>query len=399
MTAAQIDFQYMKHLDERQRRLYAATLALKYGYGGIKKVHEETGMDFNTIRSGIKDLTSNRLPGRVRKPGGGRKKVEHNQKKLIAIIDSEAYPNADKKVVVKHTTRSFAAIAQAVVVRGYHIGRTSVGRILKDLGYALKANTKDHEGQSHPDRDLQFHHLNMWGLKMQLQGFPILSIDCKKTEKVGNLRNAGRAWMPKGVTTKVDVYDYGQKDPVTKKVIKAIPYGVYDVNKNKGFVNVGIDANTAEFAVASLLRWWEMTGKNEYPNATEILLFADCGSSNGYRNRLWKYCLGQFVQKTGLTVHVCHYPPGTSKWNDIEHRMFSFINKTWRAQPLTAYEVILELIQQTSTQKGLTIQAVLDERAYETGIKITDAQIKQLNIQGDEFHPEWNYAIKPSLRN
>jgi transposase len=240
MTAAQVDSQYMKHLDERQKRLYAATLALKYGYGGIKKVHEKTGMDFNTIRAGIKDLRSEPLPGRVRQPGGGRKKAEDNQKKLIEAIDSEAYPNADKKLLVKHTTRSFAAIAQAVVTRGFQIGRTSVGRILKDLGYALKANKKEYEGSTHPDRNRQFRHLNMWGLKMQVQGFPILSIDAKKTEKVGNLKNAGTTWMPKGITTKVDVYDYGQKDPVTKKVIKAIPYGVYDVNKNRGFVNVGI---------------------------------------------------------------------------------------------------------------------------------------------------------------
>ena len=402
MTAAHIDKQYMKHLDERQRRLYAATLALKYGYGGIKKVHEQMGIDFNTIRAGIKDLQNEPLAGRVRKKGGGRKKSEYHQPKLIETIDLEARPNADKKVLVKHTSRSFANIAEAVVARGFQIGRTATGRILKDLGYALKANKKEEEGDSdHPDRDLQFQHINMQGLKMQIQGFPILSIDCKKTEKIGNMKNNGREWLPKGEDTKVNVYDFGEKDTEGErkgKIKKAIPYGVYDINKNKGFVNVGIDANTAEFAVASLRRWWNSIGKETYGGATEILLFADCGSSNGYRNRLWKYSLQKFANYTQLTVHVSHYPPGTSKWNDIEHRMFSFININWRAKPLTAYEVVLELIKHTTTRKGLTIEAELDEGTYKTGIKITDQQMQQLNITGAEFHPEWNYTITPQVK-
>ena len=230
---------------------------------------------------------------------------------------------------------------------------------------------------------------------MQLLGFPILSIDCKKTEKIGNMKNNGREWMHQGEETQVNVYDFGQKDEHTKKIKKAIPYGIYDILKKEGFVNVGIDANTAEFACASLERWWNSTGKQEYPQASEILLFADCGSSNGYKNRLWKYCLQQFANRTGLSVHVCHYPPGTSKWNDIEHAMFSFITINWRAKPLTAYEVVLELIRHTTTKTGLKIEAVLDENTYETGKKVTDEQMQHLTLEGDAFHPEWNYTIIP----
>ena len=264
--------------------------------------------------------------------------------------------------------------------------------------YALRANREDIEGGlDHPDRDLQFQHINMQGLRMQIQGFPILSIDAKKTEKIGNLKNNGKEWLPKGESTKVNVYDFGQKDKKTGKIIKAIPYGIYDILKKQGLVNVGIDHNTAEFAVASLTRWWNTTGKNEYKSASEILLFADCGSSNGYRNKLWKVCLQQFANQTKLTVHVCHYPPGTSKWNAIEHEMFSFITINWRAKPLSAYEVVLELIRHTTTKTGLKIEAVLDENNYETGRKISDSEIQKLSIQGDQFHPEWNYTFTPQM--
>jgi len=270
--------------------------------------------------------------------------------------------------------------------------------MLHDLGYALKANKKDIEGgKDHPDRDAQFQHINMAGLTMQLQGFPIISIDAKKTEKIGNLKNQGKEWHPPGEETKVNVYDFGEKDKKTKKVMKAIPYGIYDILKKQGFVNVGIDANTAEFAVSSIARWWETVGLKEYPKASEILLFADCGSSNGYKNRLWKYSLQQFADKSGLTVHVCHYPPGTSKWNAIEHAMFCYITFNWRAKPLTAYEVVLEFIRHTTTKTGLKITAMLDENTYEKGREINDEQMEQLTIQKDDFHPEWNYSIKPRI--
>jgi transposase len=394
----QLPLQTMQHFNERQRRIYAGSLAKQYAYGGITKVHKESGMDMHTIERGIKELAQEPLLGRVRKSGGGRKKIEDKQPPVLEAIELEANPKTDKRTIVKWTTNSLAHIATAVRQRGFQIAQTAVRRILLHKGYALKANKKDLEGGSnHPDRDAQFHHLNMWGLKMQLLGFPILSIDCKKTEKIGNFKNNGREWRPKGEDTKVNVYDFGAKDANTKRIKKAIPYGIYDILKKEGFVNVGIDANTAELAVASLRRWWDTNGKNVYAEATEMLLFADCGSSNGYKNRLWKYCLQQFANQTGLIVHVCHYAPGTSKWNAIEHAMFSFITINWRAKPLTAYEVVLELIRHTTTKTGLQIEAMLDENHYETGKKITDAQMKQLHIQGDAFHPEWNYTIKPQM--
>lgn len=393
---AQLHAKTMQHFNERQRRIYAGSLARQYGWGGITQVHKETGMDPHTIRRGMRELEEEPLTGRVRQPGGGRKKAEQHQPQVIEAIELEANPKTDKRTIVKWTSHSLAHIAQAVRQRGFQIAPTAVRRILKDKGYALKANKKDLEGGSHhPDRDEQFQHLNKTGLKMQLLGFPILSIDCKKTEKIGNLKNNGREWMPQGEETQVNVYDFGQKDEQTKKLKKAIPYGIYDILKKQGFVNVGIDANTAEFACASLERWWKTTGKQEYPQASEILLFADCGSSNGYKNRLWKYCLQQFANRTGRLVHVCHYPPGTSKWNDIEHAMFSFITINWRAKPLTAYEVVLELIRHTTTKTGLKIEAVLDENTYETGKKVTDEQMQHLAIEGDAFHPEWNYTIRP----
>ena len=392
---AQLHLQTMQHFNERQRRIYAGSLAKQYGWGGITRVHAETGMDPHTIMRGIQELGEEPLFERIRNVGGGRKKTEYHQPKIVDAIELEANTKTDKRTIVKWTSHSLANIAQAVRLRGFRIAQTAIRRILINRGYALKANKKDSEGGSnHPDRDAQFQHINMQGLKMQLQGFPILSIDAKKTEKIGNLKNNGREWMPTGAQTTVNVYDFGEKDEKTKKIKKAIPYGIYDILRKRGFVNVGIDANTAEFAVASLTTWWHTTGRTQYAHATEIALFADCGSSNGYRNKLWKYCLQQFANKTKLTVHVCHYPPGTSKWNDIEHAMFSFITINWRARPLTAYEVVLELIRHTTTRTGLRIEAVLDEHTYETGKKITDAQMHELNIHGDAFHPEWNYSIK-----
>ena len=400
MDIAQLHTQTMEHFNERQRRIYAGSLARQYGRGGITRVYKETGMDPHTIIRGMGELVQPPLIDRVRVKGGGRKRVEYHQGGLISVLEQEANTKTDKRTVVKWTSHSFVHLRDALVQRGFQVAITSVGRILHDLGYALKANKKDIEGgKDHPDRDLQFQHINMAGLKMQMQGFPILSIDAKKTEKIGNMKNNGREWMAKGKTTNVDVYDFGKKDKQTKKIKKAIPYGIYDVLKKQGFINVGIDHNTAEFAVVSLTRWWETTGKKVYTKATEILLFADCGSSNGYTNKLWKYSLQQFANTTGLIIHVCHYPPGTSKWNYIEHEMFSFININWRARPLTAYEVILELMRHTTTKTGMKIDAVLDENHYEKGKKISDEQMQSINMQGDEFHPEWNYTIRPNKPN
>ncbi|SRR6266404_1572773 len=403
MDTAYLHVKTMKHFNERQRRIYAGSLAKQYGYGGITLVHHQTGMDAHTIARGIQELDEEPMLERIRKPGAGRKKLEDKAPQLIPALELEANPKTDKRTIVKWTSHSLEHIAEGLGQRGFPLAPKSVWRILKTLGYALKANKKDLEGGSnHPDRDKQFQHINMQGLKMQLQGFPILSIDAKKTEKIGNLKNNGREWMPKGEETRVDVYDFGEK--VIKEVKgkkktgikKAIPYGIYDILRKQGFVNLGIDANTAEFAVSSLQTWWNTTGRKEYSEATEILLFADCGSSNGYKNKLWKYSLQQFANNSGLTVHVCHYPPGTSKWNDIEHSMFSYITINWRAKPLTAYEVVLELIKHTTTKTGLRIEAVLDENHYETGKKISEEQMRSITIQGAEFHPEWNYTIKPN---
>jgi len=389
----------LPELNEKQRRHYAAREARAYGFGGVTAFARATGMNRDTINQGIKELEAGDiLQGtRIRRPGGGRKKLTEHQPKLEEVIEAEANPKTDKRVLIKWTSHSIAHIAAAVTKRGFTVGVETVRRILKDKGYALKSNKKDIEGKAdHPDRDEQFRHINMMGLKMQLKAQPIMSIDAKKTEKIGNMKNMGKEWMAPGEETKVDVYDFGQKDPKKKgRILKAIPYGIYDVLKKQGFVNIGTDHNTAEFAVASLSAWWNTKGKQIYLDATEILLFCDSGSSNGSNNRLWKYCLQQFANQTGLTVHVCHYPPGTSKWNAIEHEMFSFININWRAKPLVAYEVMLEFIRHTTTKGGLKIEAVLDANDYEIGQKITEEQMQSINIQGDTFHPEWNYCIRP----
>jgi hypothetical protein len=406
MTRKQINIEQkwrdnLPELNEKQQRYYAAREAKAYGFGGVALFSRATGLSRETIHQGIKEVESDdTLQGdRIRRPGGGRKKLENHQPQLVETIEAIAGTKTDKRVVVKWTSHSLDHITEAVIQRGFQVARGTVRRILKDKGYALKANKKDIEGgKNHPDRDAQFSHINMMGLKMQLQNFPVLSIDAKKTEKIGNMKNGGREWMPPGQQTSVDVYDFGQKEKTTTgkpRIVKAIPYGVYDVLKKLGFVNVGIDHNTAEFAGASLTGWWDSRGKQDYPDATEILLFSDSGSSNGSNNRLWKYCLQQFANHTNLSVHVCHYPPGTSKWNAIEHEMFSFININWRAVPLMTYEVVLEYIRHTTTKSGLKIEAVLDTNDYETGQKITDEQLQDLNIIRDDFHGEWNYTVKP----
>jgi len=304
-------------LNEKQRRYYAAREAKAYGFGGVTAFSRATGMNRDTINQGIKELESgDTLQGeRIRRPGGGRKPLEHHQPGLTETIETAANPKTDHKVLVKWTSHSIAHIAAVVTKRGFTVGLETIRQILHEQGFALKANKKDLEGgKDHPDRDAQFNHINMQGLKAQLQGFPIVSIDAKKTEKIGNMKNAEKEWTAPGEDTKVDVYDFGKTDPVKKgRIMKAIPYGVYDILKKQGFVNVGIDHNTAAFAVASLDIWWQTRGSNDYPAATDIQLFCDSGSSNGSNNRLWKWGLQQLADRTGLTLHVCHYPPGRSQ--------------------------------------------------------------------------------------
>lgn len=397
-------YQQMKQLlNEKQWRQYLAYEAKRIGT--IATIAKDARVSNNTIKKGIREVESGenyQIGERIRKVGGGRKKVETQQQQLLEAIDTEADPNADKKILVKHTSKSFAKIAQAVVTRGFEVGTTTVGRILKDLGYCLRANVKDEKGTEDPDRDEQFKHINMQCLHMQLQGSPIYSAACKKTEKIGNYKNSGREWIKQGQEITVKDHDFGDKDKTTGRIKKAIPYGILDINPNsinhrKGYVRIGITANTATFAVAAIERNWEKHGKQEYPEAEELLILVDSGSSNGYKNKLFKYELQQFSNRARKTIHVCHYPPGTSKWNAIEHEMFCFININWRATPLVSYEVVIERIKHTTNKKGLRIDAELDETVYEKGKgkTITKEQLACLNITGDEFRPEWNYTIRP----
>lgn len=394
-ATAQLHQQTMQHFNERQRRIYAASLARQYGWGGMSRVHEELGMDMHTISRGMDELIGKPLIGRIRLRGGGRKKLSVKQPDLVAKTVQVANPKGNPMSPLRWTSLSMKHIANAVKKLGFIVSPMSVYRILKAKGFALKANKKGVEGKgNHPDRNLQFEHINKVGLRLQLLGVLILSVDAKKTELIGNYKNNGREWVPQGEETTVNIHDFGEKDKDGNN-IKAIPYGIYNILKKQGFVNVGIDHNTAEFAVESIRRYWQEYGKKDYAGIKEILILADGGGSNGARNRLWKVSLQQLANEEGLTIHVCHYPPGTSKWNTIEHQLFSFISINWRAKPLISYEVMLELLNHTTTKAGLTVTAMKDTNIYKTGIKITDKEIAKLNITKDEFHGDWNYIIKP----
>lgn len=391
--------QYMllqNELNEKQWRHFLATEALKIGHGGINQVMIASGADWKTIKKGILEIQQEAFyqPGaRIRKQGGGRKKLSYHTPGVENVVEKTAHPKGNPESTIRWTSLSMEHIANAVKKLGFIISPMSVYRILKEKGFALKANKKGVEGKQHPDRNLQFEYINKIGLTMQLLGILILSVDAKKTELIGNYKNNGREWTPYGEETVVNVHDFGDKDKNGEK-IKAIPYGVYNILKKQGFINVGIDHNTAEFAVESIRRYWEQYGRKQYIQK-EILILADGGSSNGAKNRLWKFSLQKLANKIGLTIHVCHYPPGTSKWNTIEHELFSFISINWRAKPLQSYEVMLELLNHTTTKAGLTVTAMKDINTYRTGIKITDREMAKLNITRDAFHGDWNYTIKP----
>lgn len=400
MTAT-AQYQLLKQeLNEKQWRHFLATEALVIGHGGINQIMQASGADWRTIKKGIQEIQTNVLyhPGeRIRKAGGGKKKLKVHDPGINELVEKTADPKGDPMSTIRWTSYSMEHIAAAIKNLGHKISSMSVYRILKERGFALKANKKEIEGKgNHPDRNAQFEHINKRGLIMQLLGFPILSVDAKKTELIGNFKNKGREWQPKGTDILVNTHDFGEKDQ-NKKIIKAIPYGVYNVIKKQGFVNVGIDHNTASFAVASIRYYWRDYGRKDYPEATEILILADGGSSNGAKNRLWKRELQTLANETGLIIHVCHYPPYTSKWNAIEHELFSFISINWRAKPLTSYEVILELLNNTTTKKGLTVRAVKDNNMYPTKIKVTDEEFDKLNLTRDPFHGDWNYTIKPQV--
>jgi Rhodopirellula transposase DDE domain len=381
-------------LNERQRRLWAASEARSAGRGGIAATARATGISVPTIRKGIRDLESGEHldPGRVRKRGGGRRALTDLDPTLLRDLERllEAGRRGDPESLLVWTSRSVRNLAGALREQGHTVHFTTVAKLLGLLGYSLQANVKTREGSSHPDRDAQFAHINTIANAAIAAGQPVISVDCKKKELVGDFKNAGREWHPKGKPELVRVHDF--KD---KQLGKAIPYGVYDIASNQGWVNVGIDHDTAEFAVNSIRSWWQHLGQDRYPNATKLQITADCGGSNGNRVRLWKVELQKLADETGLQISVCHLPPGTSKWNRIEHRLFSYITINWRGKPLHSLETVINLIAATTTSTGLKVYARLDNGSYPDKIRVPDQDIQAVNLHGNEFHPEWNYTIKP----
>jgi transposase len=381
-------------LNERQRRLYVAAEARTAGRGGVAAVARQTGVSVPTIRRGIAELEAGeRLEsGRVRRRGGGRKALTEIDptlaRDLERLVDESL--RGDPESLLRWTSKSVRNLAVGLRDMGHEAHFASVARLLHSLGYSLQANAKTREGKQHPDRDLQFHHINRVAKAALAANQPIISIDCKKKELVGDFKNAGREWHLKGQPELVRVHDF--KD---KQLGKAIPYGVYDLKLDEGYVNVGIDHDTAQFAVNSIRSWWEHLGKERYPRTTRLQITADCGGSNGNRIKLWKVELGKLAEETGLELAVCHFPPGTSKWNKIEHRLFSFITMNWRGKPLVSLETIINLIGSTTTRSGLEVYARLDEGSYPDKIKVSDAELEAVNLHREKFHPEWNYRITP----
>jgi hypothetical protein len=386
-------------LDERTRRLWAAAEAHAIGRGGISRVSEATGLSRITIRSGLSELypSSTRhdqgaAAGRTRRLGGGRKPLIEHDPKLERALEILVDPvtRGDPTSPLRWTCKSAANLAAELQVLGHTVSERSVNRLLHTSGYSLQSNRKTIEGGDHPDRDAQFQHINRRVKAYQKQRQPVVSVDAKKKELVGRFRNGGREWQPSGEPEAVNVYDFIDKD-----LGKAIPYGVYDQTTNTGWVGVGIDHDTAEFAVETLRRWWRNMGRQVYPQATKLLVTADGGGSNGSRCRLWKMELQRFASEAGLRISVCHFPPGTSKWNKIEHRMFCHITENWRGRPLVSREVVVNLIGNTTTETGLSIRSELDDKSYPTGRKITDEEMNGLSIKKEKFHGEWNYTIFP----
>jgi hypothetical protein len=381
-------------LNERQRRLYVAAEARAAGWGGVTAVARQTGVSVPTIRKGIAELEANEhlQVGRVRREGAGRKPLTEVDVTLLKDLERlvEESSRGDPESLLLWTSKSVRHLAGGLHELGHQAHFTTVAQLLRSLGYSLQANVKTREGKQHPDRDAQFRHINRVAKAAVTAGLPVISVDAKKKELVGDFKNAGREWRPKGEPELVRVHDF--KD---KQLGKANPYGVYDIGADQGWVNVGIDHDTAAFAVNSIRAWWEHLGAERYANAPSLQITADCGGSNGNRTRLWKVELQGLADETGLEIKVCHLPPGTSKWNKIEHRLFSFITMNWRGKPLVSLETIINLIGATRTTSGLEVYARLDEGTYPAKIKVTDAELDDVNIHGKDFHPEWNYVIAP----
>ena len=384
-------------LDERGRRLWAAGEVQAAGHGALKVVSRITGLARSTINRGEDDLEEGPLPdGRVRRKGGGGKPLTASDPTLVDDLRRLVEPATLGSPVepLRWVSKSREKLARALGEMGHKISANTVGKLLTDvLGFSRQVNRKADEGSHHPDRNAQFEHINTTVVAAQAKGEPVISVDTKKKELIGNFKNGGSDYRPKGEPLRVNVHDFADKE-----LGKAVPYGVYDVAANEAFVSVGITADTAEFAVAAIRTWIERMGRQRYPKMGELTITADCGGSNGARVRLWKVELQKLADATGLKLHVHHYPPGTSKWNRIEHRLFCHITQNWRGRPLTDRVAVVELIGATTTEAGLKVECLLDERTYEKGIKVSDAEMAALNITGDTFHPEWNYTIKPRRR-
>jgi transposase len=385
-------------MDERMRRQWAASEASALGHGGVAAVMRATGLARNTIKAGQRELQYREenpdepVPARVRRPGAGRPKAVDVDPELVQTLESLVDPvtRGDPMSPLRWTCKSTARLAEELRKCNHAVSPRTVARLLKEAGYSLQANRKTREGKQHPDRNAQFEHINDQVVRFGRQRQPVISVDTKKKELVGDFRNPGAEWQPKGQPETVRVHDF--KDP---ELGKAIPYGVYDLANNEGWVTVGITHDTARFAVASIRRWWIEMGQARFPRAGKLMVTADGGGSNSSRNRLWKVELQGLANDTGLAIHVCHFPPGTSKWNKVEHRLFCFITKNWRGRPLESVQAIVELIAHTTTKAGLIVRAALDDNEYETGIKISDAQLAAVNLHRSEFHGDWNYTIKP----
>lgn len=384
-------------LDERTRRIMAANEARTLGRGGISEVSRACGLSRKAIAKGIKEIDAGTVPppGRVRQPGAGRKKITDRDPRLTGALERLIEPDTrgDPETPLRWTCKSTRTLAAQLTRRRHSISHMKVSQLLHAQGYSLQGDRKTEEGADHPDRDAQFRHINTQVKRTLAKGAPVISVDTKKKELVGNYANAGKQWLPKKKPVKVQGHDFPDPD-----IPRAYPYGVYDIYRNKGFVNVGTDHDTSAFAVASIRGWWRHEGRRLYPRAKDILITADAGGSNGWRRRLWKLELQALADETGLSITVCHFPPGTSKWNKIEHRLFSFISSNWRGEPLRDYETIVKLISRTVTAKGLQVTCRLDRRKYPIGRKVTDEEMRRLNLQRKKFHGEWNYTIRPRAK-
>jgi hypothetical protein len=381
-------------LDERSRRLLAASEALSWGYGGVSKIRRACGLSRKAIAKGIREIAEgNTVPGRIRRLGAGRKNIVERDPKLLVSLERLMEPGTrgDPESPLRWICKSTRNLAARLTRQKHPVSHEKVAQLLRDQNYSLQSNRKTEEGADHPDRDAQFRHINTQVKRALATGMPVISVDTKKKELLGNYDNGGQQWLPAKRPVQVNGHDFPSPD-----VPRAYPYGIYDRARNTGFVNVGTDQDTGAFAVASLRGWWRSEGRSLYARAQGLLITADGGGSNGSRLRLWKLELQKFADETGLSISVCHFPPGTSKWNKVEHRLFSFLSSNWRGEPLRDYETIVNLISRTTTAKGLQVTCRLDRRKYPTGRKVTDEEIKRVNLKQHKFHGEWNYTIHPS---